>query len=79
MPSDQRNLTMVKAMSLILLPFDFTSAQEVLFGIMQYTQGIFNGLTNVLLRVPFIFADSKKCQFCCRLPFTTEIVRIYQL
>ena len=36
MPSDQRNLIMAKAMSLIFSLFDITSAQEVPFGIPQY-------------------------------------------
>ena len=33
------------------------------FGILQYVQCILHGLTSVLLCVPFIFADSKKCRF----------------
>jgi len=50
MPSDQHNLTIAKATGLL---FDIISAREVPFGIQQYTQGILNGLTSVLLRVPF--------------------------
>jgi len=33
------------------------------FGIPQYIQYILHGLTNVLLCVSFIFANSEKCQF----------------
>jgi len=33
---------------------------------LQYIQGILYGLTSVLLCVPFILADSEKCQFCGR-------------
>jgi len=66
MLSDQRNSAMAKATGLIFLPFDITSAWEVPFGILQYTQGIHNGLTIVLLCVPFIFADSKKMSICGR-------------
>jgi len=51
---------MPKAMGLIILLFDVVSAREVPFGIPQYTQGILNGLTIVLLCVPFIFADNEK-------------------
>jgi len=47
-------------MGLIFSLFDVTSAQEVPFGIPLYVQYILQGLTSVLLRVPFIFADSKK-------------------
>jgi len=50
---------MVKAMGLI---YSLASAQEMPFGILQCTC-ILNGLTSVLLRKPFIFADSKKYQF----------------
>ena len=38
---------------------DITPAQEVLFCIPQYVQYILQGLTGVLLCVPFIFADSE--------------------
>ena len=60
MPSDKRNSTMAKATGLIFSLFNVTSAREVPFSIMQYVQCILHG---VLLCVPFIFADSKKCRF----------------
>jgi len=60
MPSDQRNSIMAKATGLIFSLFDVASAREVPFGIPQYMQGILQGLTSVLLCVPFIFADSEK-------------------
>ena len=63
MPSDKHNTIMTKAMGLIFSLFNLTLAQEVPFGISQYVQCILHGLTGVLLCVPFIFADSKKCQF----------------
>ena len=63
MPSNKRNLITDKAIGLIFSLFDIASAREVLFGIPQYVQCILHGLTSVLLCVPFIFADSKKCQF----------------
>ena len=53
MPSDQLNSLMAKATSLIFSLFDVASASQVPFGILQ-------GLTSVLLCVPFIFADSEK-------------------
>jgi len=59
MLSDQRNMTMAKAAGLIFSLFDVTLAREMPFGIPQYTQGIPNELTSVLLCVPFIFADSE--------------------
>jgi len=46
-------------MSLIFSLFDIASAQDVPFGMLQYVQCILYGLINVLLYVPFIFADSK--------------------
>jgi len=60
--SDQRNSTMAKAMGLIFSLFDVASTRELPFGIPQYIC-ILHGLTNALLCVPFIFADSKKCWF----------------
>ena len=63
MPSDKRNSITAKATGLIVSLFDIASAQQVPFGIPQYAQCILHGLTSVLLCVPFIFADSKKCQF----------------
>jgi len=60
MPSNQHNLIMAKAMGLIFLLFDVASARKVPFGIPQYVQCILQGLTSVLLCVPFIFADSEK-------------------
>ena len=57
MPSDKRNSIMAKAMGLIFSLFDVASARQVPFGIPQYIQCILHGLTNVLLCVPFIFAD----------------------
>ena len=63
MPSDKRNSITAKATGLIFSLFNVASAREVPFGIQQYIQCILHGLTSVLLCVPFIFADSKKCQF----------------
>jgi len=80
MPSGQRNSIMAKAMGLIFSLFNITSAEEVPFGMPQYVQWIPHELTDVLLCMPFIFADSRKCQFgggMCWLPFTTEIVYIF--
>ena len=80
MPSDKYNSIMAKATGLIYSLFDVASAQEVPFGILQYVQRILHGLTSVLLCVPFIFTDSKKCRFGSSmwwLPFIMEIVRIF--
>ena len=63
MPSDKRNSIMAKATGLIFSLFDVTLAREVPFGIPQYIQCILHGLTYILICVPFIFADSKKCRF----------------
>ena len=63
MPSDKCNLITAKATGLIFSLFDIVLAQEVPFGIPQYTQCILHGLTSVLFCVPFIFAGSKKCRF----------------
>ena len=63
MLSDKRNSITAKGTGLIFSLFDVTSAREVPFGIPQYLQCILHGLTSVLLCVPFIFADSEKCQF----------------
>ena len=60
MPSDQRNSITAKATGLIFSLFDVASAREVPFGIPLYVQRILQGLTSVLLCVPFIFADSEK-------------------
>jgi len=54
---DECNSTMAKAMGLIFSLFDVTSAREVPFGIPSAF------FTSALLCVPFIFADSLKCQF----------------
>ena len=50
-------------MDLIFSLFDVASAREVPFDIPQYLQCILQGLASVLLCVPFILAESKKCQF----------------
>ena len=60
MPSDKRNLITAKAMGLIFSLSDVASVGHVPFGIPQYIQCILHGLTNFLLCVPFIFADSKR-------------------
>jgi len=82
MPSNQHNSTMAKATGLIFSPFDITLAQEVPFGIPQYTQGILNGLTSVLLCVPHSsLLTAKSVDFVVGtwwLPFTMEIIHIYQ-
>ena len=61
MPSDKCNSITAKATDLIFSLFDITLALEVPFGILQYVQCILHVLISVLLCVPFIFADSKKC------------------
>ena len=61
MPSDKCNSIMAKATGLIFSLFYIALAREVPFGIPQYVQCILHGLIDVLLCVPFIFADSKKC------------------
>ena len=48
------NLITAKAMGLIFSLFDIALAREVSFGIPQYMQCISQGLTSVLLCVPFI-------------------------
>jgi len=63
MPSDQRNSITARAAGLIFSLFDVASARVVPFGIPQYVQCNVQGLTNVLLCVPFIFADSEKRKF----------------
>ena len=64
MPSDKRSLITTKATTgLIFSLFDVALTREVPFGIPQYVHSILHGLTSVLLCVPFIFADSKKCQY----------------
>ena len=66
MPSDKRNSITAKATGLIFSLFSVASARQVPFGIpqlAQYNQYLLHGLTSVLLCVPFIFADSEKCQF----------------
>ena len=62
MPSDKCNSITAKATGLIFSLFDVALARQVPFGIPQYVQCILHGLTSVLLCVPFIFADSEKCQ-----------------
>ena len=62
MPSDKLKSITAMAMGLIFSLFDVASARQVLFGIPQYIQCILHGLTSVLLCVPFIFADSKRCR-----------------
>ena len=62
MPSDKCNSITAKATGLIFSLFDVASARQVPFGIPQYIQCILHGLISVLLCVPFIFADSKKCR-----------------
>jgi len=59
MPSDKRNSITAKATGLIFSLFDVASAREVPFGTPQYVQCILQGLTSVVLCVPFIFADSE--------------------
>ena len=63
MPSDKCNLITAKATGLIFSLFDIASAGYMPFGIPQYVQCIRHGLNSVLLCVPFIFADSERCQF----------------
>ena len=61
MSSDKHSSITAKATDFIFALFDIASAQKVPFGIPQYVQCIFHGLTSVLLCVPFVFADSEKC------------------
>ena len=63
MSSYQRNSIMAKATGWIFSLFDVTLAREVPFGIPQYVQCTLHGISGVLHCVPFIFADSEKCQF----------------
>ena len=63
MPSDKSNSIMAKATGLIFSLFDVASAREVPLGIPQYIQCILHELASILLCVPFIFADSERCQF----------------
>ena len=65
---------------MIFALFDVASAREVPFGTPQYVQYILQGLTSVLLCVPFIFADSESVNlvvardgFLC----ITKIVRMF--
>ena len=76
MLSNKRNSITAWATGLIFSLFNFTSAQEVSFGILQYIQFIIHGLTSILLCVPFTFADSERCQFggTCDGLCVTEIV-----
>ena len=76
MLSDKCNLIMAKATGLIFSLFGVALAGHVPFGTLQYIQCILHGLTSVLLCVPFIFADSKKCDLAV-VPFITKIVRIF--
>jgi len=71
---------MAKTTGLIFSLFDIASAQEVPFSIPQYVQCIPQGLTSVLLCVPFIFASIKKRQFggCTWwLLLLTQIINIF--
>jgi len=62
MPTNKQNSIAVKAMGLVFSLFYITSTWEVPFvGIPQYTQCIIHDFTSVLLCVPLVFADSKKC------------------
>jgi len=68
MPLDQHNSITAKTTSLIFSLFDVVSAREMPFGILQYVQYILQGLTSILLCVPFIFADSKGINLVVALP-----------
>ena len=72
---------MAKAMGLIFSLFDITSTILVPFGIPQCIQCMLDGLSCVLLCVPFIFADSAKCRFtvvlCKDSLRLTGIVRVF--
>ena len=63
MRSGKCNSITAKVTGLIFSLFDVASARQVTFGTLQYVQCILHGLTSVLFCVPFIFADSEKCQF----------------
>jgi len=60
LPDCKRNSITAIATGLIFSLFNVTSAREVPFGTPQYVQCILQGLTSVLLCVPFIFADSEE-------------------
>jgi len=63
MPSEQHNSTMAKATALIFSSFDVSLAQEVPFGIPQYTKSILNGHTSVLLCVHSSLLTKKNVDF----------------
>ena len=58
LPSDKCN-----SMGLIFSLFDIASSIDVPLGIPQHVKCTHHGLTFVLLCVPFLFADSPRCQF----------------
>ena len=60
-PSDKHNSIMAKAMGLILFTVQHCCSRTRPFW--QYVQCILHELTSVLLCIPFIFADSDRCQF----------------
>ena len=59
MPSGKCNSITAKAMGSL---FNITLTGHVFFGIPQHVQCILQGLTDVLLCVQFIFADSERCR-----------------
>jgi len=73
------NINNTKAMGLIFLLFDVTSACEVIFGLSQYVC-ILHRLTSVLLSVPFIFVDRESVDLVVALDgffYATEIIHIF--
>ena len=63
MPSDKHNSIMAKATGLIFSLFNVASAGQVPFGIYRSMDNAFSMDLPVSSFVPFIFADSERCQF----------------
>jgi len=64
MPSDSGNSTMAKAMGLIFLLFDITSAQEVPFSIYAAAYTMHSSWT--YQDPPLCLIHHEKCRFCGR-------------
>ena len=80
-PSDKHNSITAKATGLIFSLFNIASARQVPFDILQCIH-MLHELTCVLLCVPFIFADSARCQFTVvphdGFPMFTGIIRVFR-
>jgi len=79
----QALLDKIKGYGLGFFTVNFASAQELPFGITQYLQYILQGLTGVLLCVPFmfadmiIFADNGECQFGGSFHCVPEVIHMF--